>query len=55
MVRKLKENDLAFKNSDKFVFQDIPYQFQGKTAMKFNTRFNNEIITFKTIPLVNKS
>ena len=46
IVRKLYENDYAFKNSEKFIIQDIPYKFHGTSVMKFNTRVDRELISF---------
>lgn len=45
---KLFDNDFAFKNSDRYVIQDIPAEFNGATCLKFNSLFKNEsgVISF---------
>ena len=46
IVRKLYENDQAFKNSERYILQDVPFEFHGTSVMKFNSRFDKEVITF---------
>jgi hypothetical protein len=47
VVRKLNENDLAFKNSDKYVLQDIPTKFRGLTCIKLNTKYMESELKFE--------
>ncbi len=48
MVRKLLENDLAFKNSNRHVMQDIPLDYRGSTTLKLITKFVEDSINFET-------
>ena len=46
VLRKLNENQFAFKNSEKYIIQDIPLLYQGKNALIFNTRVDKNVISF---------
>jgi hypothetical protein len=53
VVRKLLENDLAFKNSDQYVIQDIPIDFRGSTCLKLNFKYTEKELKFNSnIPVV---
>ena len=45
-LRKLDENDPAFKNSDRYILQDIPEEFIGSSVLKYNTRVFKDQLTF---------
>jgi hypothetical protein len=46
LLRKLNENDPAFKNSDRYIIQDIPEEFIGSAVLKYNTRIMKDVLTF---------
>jgi len=46
-LNKLYENGLAFKNTDKYIIQDIPPQFIGLTQMRKMSRDQKDIINFE--------
>ena len=45
-LKKLYENDTAFKNSDAYLLQDIPPEFLGSTMLKMITRYQKDEIKF---------
>lgn len=47
IVRKLLDNDLAFKNSDKYVLQDIPRDYAGATCLKLDSKFKELELNFE--------
>ncbi len=47
ITRKLLENDLAFKDSRKYVLQDIPQDYVGSTCIKLDTKFKEPSINFE--------
>lgn len=47
IVRKLVENDLAFKDSNKYVLQDIPKDYLGYTCIKLDTKYKESSISFE--------
>ena len=47
IVRKLLENDLAFKNSNTHVIQDVPIDFRGSTALKLITKYLEDTLSFE--------
>ena len=47
IIRKLYDNDLAFKNSDTLLLQDIPTEYLGATTLKFNSRIKTKSLKFK--------
>ena len=46
--RKLIENDLAFKNSDIHIMQDLPGDFTGLTTLKLIHKYMEDSIDFET-------
>ena len=46
VVRRLIENDLAFKNSRTYILQDIPKEYLGAPMLKWNTRIKSGVATF---------
>jgi hypothetical protein len=53
MVRKLIENDLAFKNSENYIIQDIPREFKGLTSLKTTLHYSEDSIEFSiNIPVI---
>jgi hypothetical protein len=53
VVRKLLENDLAFKNSEEYILQDIPTEFQGSTTLKLNVKhMDKELKFYSNIPVI---
>ena len=46
VVRRLYNNDLAFKNSNDYLIQDIPNEFIASTTMKLNSRYRNPELKF---------
>jgi len=48
IVRTLTENDLAFKNSNTYLMQDIPNDFLGSPTLKFNTRVKEKVVSFNS-------
>jgi hypothetical protein len=53
MVRKLKENDLAFKDSVNYILQDIPKDFKGAFTIKLNEQYKEDSIEFEiNIPAI---
>jgi hypothetical protein len=46
IIRKLYENDLAFKNSDEYILQDIPNDYRGSNSLKLNTKYMGNDLTF---------
>lgn len=47
IVRKLLENDLAFKDSNKYVLQDIPKDYEGLTCLKLDVKYKQPILSFE--------
>ena len=47
IIRKLLENDLAFKDSGKYVLQDIPQDFVGSSCIKLDTKYKEPSIDFE--------
>jgi len=47
IVRKLLENDLAFKNSDKYILQDIPKDYKGATTIKLIQKYVEDTLNFE--------
>jgi hypothetical protein len=45
-LRKLRENDNAFNNSDRYLLQDIPFEFLHSTMLKLPTRYVKDFIEF---------
>jgi len=45
-LKKLYENDTAFKNSDNYLLQDIPPEFVGSSMLKMITRFQKDVLLF---------
>jgi len=45
-LKKLYENDTAFKNSDRYLLQDIPPEFLGSTMLKMTTRYQGDQLKF---------
>ena len=53
MVRKLLENDLAFKNTVNYIIQDIPRDFKGSTTIKLTEHYAEDSLEFTiNIPAV---
>jgi hypothetical protein len=53
VVRKLHENDLAFKNSDQYIIRDIPSDFLGSTTIKLNSKYLDKELKFTSnIPVI---
>lgn len=46
VVRRLLENDLAFKNSNSYILQDIPREYIGSPSLKWSTRIKSNEIKF---------
>ena len=46
VLRKLYNNDLAFKNSKEFLIQDVPNIYIGQSTLKLNTRYKNPELSF---------
>lgn len=46
ILRKLNNNEFAFKDSDRYIIQDIPPQFLNMMNLKFNKRYKKDKITF---------
>lgn len=46
VVRRLLENDLAFKNSRTYIIQDIPTEYVGSPTLKWNTRIKTPQVKF---------
>lgn len=52
VVRKLEENDLAFKDSKTFIIQDIPTEYRGNPSLKLASSFKMNKLEFTTnIPI----
>ena len=47
IIRKLYDNDLAFKNSDTLLSQDIPTEYLGANTLKFNSRIKTKSLKFR--------
>lgn len=47
ITRKLIENDLAFKDSSKYVLQDIPEDYVGSTCIKLDKKYKDPSINFE--------
>ncbi|MCQ2818886.1 MAG: PA14 domain-containing protein [archaeon] len=47
-AKKLFQNDLAFKDSEDFILQDIPAQYFGMPSIKLFINQKNEYLTFET-------
>jgi hypothetical protein len=45
-LRRLKENDYAFHNSDRYVLQDIPYEYLNSSMLKLKTRYIHDVVEF---------
>ena len=53
VMRKLNENDLAFKDSKLFILQDIPREYLGSPSLKLNSLYKMDSIKFKlNIPMI---
>lgn len=49
----LKENENAFKDSDEYKMQDIPFQYQNKPAIRLNIEFAETVLSLSsTSPIV---
>jgi len=46
-VSKFDENDIVFKNSDRYILADIPQVLAGGTRLKLDTRYNKPSIRFR--------
>lgn len=46
ILRKMHEGDDFFKNSSRYIIQDIPFEFLGMTALKFKKRYQGDQISF---------
>jgi hypothetical protein len=46
VLSKLYENDVSFKNSDRYIIQDIPLEFLSATSLKYDTLFKKDDISF---------
>ena len=52
VIRKIEENDLAFKDSKNFILQDIPQEYRGSPAIKLSSSFKLDSLEFTTnIPI----
>ena len=47
VVRRLSENDLAFRNSRTYILQDIPKEYLGSPTLKWNTRIKSGEVSFR--------
>lgn len=53
VMRKLNDNDLAFKDSKLFIIQDIPREYLGSPSLKLNSLYKSDSIKFKlNIPMI---
>lgn len=53
VIRKIYENDLAFKNSDVYIMQDVPEEFRGLTTLKLNSKYLLKQLQFEiNIPVI---
>ncbi len=46
ILRKLNDNEFAFKDSDKYIIQDIPSQFLNMVTLKYNKRYKKDKLDF---------
>ena len=46
VIRRLLENDLAFKNAKTYILQDIPKEYVGAPTLKWNTRIKSGVASF---------
>jgi len=52
VVRKLWENDLAFKDSTRFILQDIPSEYRWSPSLKLSSSYKLKTLEFSTnIPI----
>ena len=47
-IKRLYENDFAFKDTNEYILQDIPDEYKGLQTIKLNFNNNNDIIEFET-------
>ena len=52
-IKRLHENDYAFKDSEQYVLQDIPYTYINSPRLKFKKRYQKEFLNFKVSSPVN--
>ena len=48
ILSKLYENDLAFKNSDRYIIQDVPNELVNSPILKFKTRYMKDSLEVRT-------
>jgi len=46
ILRKLDNNEFAFKNSDKYIIQDIPPQYLNMMTLRYNKRYMKDKLSF---------
>jgi len=46
VIAKLNENELAFKDSTKYILADVPTDYQGLTRLKFDSLYVKDSFTF---------
>lgn len=52
VMRRMADNDLAFKNSNRYVLQDLPQQYEGAMGLKLDSKFQESELSFNTnIPI----
>ena len=47
IIRKLAENDMAFKDSDRYMLMDVPILYLGLQTLKLNTKYTEKNISFQ--------
>lgn len=47
ILRKLHEGDDFFKDSNRYIIQDIPYEFRGASSLKFKKRYIGNDLYFQ--------
>lgn len=47
-IKRLYENDFAFKDTNEYILQDIPDEYKGLQTIQLNFNNNNDIIEFET-------
>ncbi len=53
VLRKLYENDLAFKNNEYYILKDIPQDYSGLSTLKFNLKYLGKELSFiSNIPVI---
>lgn len=53
VMRKLLENDLAFKDDKTFIIQDIPFEYRGNPALKLSSLYQHTSLEFFiNIPII---